>query len=334
MATVFRRSWTRAGVTRTSPWYSYSYTGADGRKVTRQTSPPTTSAKEARQQLTAAMAAGVPTDKSRLVWDVLEAYARHLQVHSPSHWRRLGKYVCLKWRRQVGTLKVEAFSVRDVDKVIAGLKMQGRAPSTLAAHLVFLKAAFRFSRQGHPVASIRNPYRAAERHVVWTDEELAAVAARLPGWARGVLGVLRTTGLRVGDAVALRWDEVGEDVLHLRQEKTGAHLDIPLSAAARTVLDEVGRRGDSPWVFPARPGGPRLVSTFRRTFMAACRAAGVAGRTIHDVRRTYATRLWNAGVPPHLVARLLGQRSTSLVWRYTHTEMDVLRAAITTASTG
>lgn len=337
MPRVFRRTWKRGGVTHTSPWYYLEYAGPDGRKVRRRTDPPAATAKVAKEQLHAALARVGSRAERVSVQRVLDAYAGHLETHSASYYRRLGRYVLAAWGRAYGARPVGAFGPEDVDAFVRSLRARDLSDSSLAAHLTALRAAFRRAvRTGllpaHPVTSVGVPYQAAERHVVWTDEELQAVAAALPAWARPVLLLLRATGLRVGDALALRWEVVqGRPVeaLRLRQEKTGEPLDIPLSAAARAVLEALERKDDVPWLFPARGAeGPRLVSTFRRAFYAACRAAGVSGKTIHDIRRTFATRAWNAGVSPAIIAKTLGQGSTRLVSRYTHAEVATLRAAV------
>lgn len=75
------------------------------------------------------------------------------------------------------------------------------------------------------------------------------------------------------------------------------------------------------------PDRPYTYGTLSRALAEAREAKGHGDKTIHDLRRTFATRLFNAHVSPALIAALLGQRTTRLVGRYTHAEMDTLRAA-------
>lgn len=49
------------------------------------------------------------------------------------------------------------------------------------------------------------------------------------------------TGLRFGDCTALAWDQVGKDALFLHEEKTGNFRRIPITAAAREIVER--RRG-------------------------------------------------------------------------------------------
>ena len=51
----------------------------------------------------------------------------------------------------------------------------------------------------------------------------------------------------------------------------------------------------------------------RRGLLAACARAKVPGCTWNDLRRTFASLLVQAGVPPHIVAKLLRHKSTAMV---------------------
>jgi hypothetical protein len=114
---------------------------------------------------------------------------------------------------------------------------------------------------------------------------------------------------------------------------TGDEIAVPLTAAAREVIASLPHREGAVHVFehpPAKgdgPGKPYLLRTLYRALADARITTKVNGKTIHDLRRTYATRLLNGHVSPALIAALLGQRTTRLVGRYTHAEFETLRAA-------
>lgn len=60
-----------------------------------------------------------------------------------------------------------------------------------------------------------------------------------PGYAiaRDVFLFSSYTGLRFSDCMALQWDHVGEDALFLAEGKTGRFRRIPMTDAAREILD-------------------------------------------------------------------------------------------------
>lgn len=75
-------------------------------------------------------------------------------------------------------------------------------------------------------------------------------------------------------------------------------------AAAREYETANGMTMLSPWVFH-RAGRP--VGDFRKTWMAACKAAGVAGVLFHDLRRSAVRNFERAGVSQGVAMKIIGQ---------------------------
>ncbi|MFB3148626.1 MAG: site-specific integrase, partial [Thermodesulfobacteriota bacterium] len=62
-----------------------------------------------------------------------------------------------------------------------------------------------------------------------------------------------------------------------------------------------------------------------RSFKTACKLANIEGFRFHDLRHTAATRLVEAGIPLHAVAKLLGHSTVKITERYSHPEESVRR---------
>jgi integrase len=94
-----------------------------------------------------------------------------------------------------------------------------------------------------------------ERYV--TDAELAAAIQVAGPFLRAYLQVKLLTGLRRGDLLALRREDLREDGLHVRTRKTGKRLVIEWTDALRAALADalaVERKVGSVFVFPNRAG--------------------------------------------------------------------------------
>ena len=70
-----------------------------------------------------------------------------------------------------------------------------------------------------------------------------------------IIRLLLLTGCRKSELVDLRWSEVDEDVLHLRDGKTGPRT-VFLNVQARRILARQPRTG-SAYVFPTSTDGPK-----------------------------------------------------------------------------
>lgn len=341
---VERRTWTYNGQRRTSPWYYlvfYVRTPRGAKRVYRRTNPPTDVKRIAEEQLWAALASGpaAAPEGNATVAGILAAYGKYLAAHSPTTYASK-RYWLDRWSNAYGHLRAGAFRLSHVDAAVAKMRADGHADGTIGDQLAILRAAFRRAKRdgaidAHPVCDLEvgRRFQSPERHVTWTPDEFTKITAELPGWAARLFALLLATGLRVGDGLALRWDAIKADRILLRQQKTGDEIAVPLTAAAREVISALPRRPSAVHVFehpPAKgdgPGRPYLLRTLYRALESAREATGVRGKTIHDLRRTYATRLLNGHVSPALIAALLGQRTTRLVGRYTHAEFETLRAA-------
>ncbi len=120
----------------------------------------------------------------------------------------------------------------------------------------------------------------------------------------------------------------------IRDPKGGTNQMIPLSDAAREVLDshpKVVKDEDgteSPFVFPGRGGNQRVDAA--KQFRRIRDAAGLPKdfRPMHGLRHTYASHLASSGqVDLYTIQRLLTHKSPTMTQRYAHLRDETLRNA-------
>ena len=168
--------------------------------------------------------------------------------------------------------------------------------------------------QMSPMATVLKPGDAVRRDRVLTDVELTRVwkAARQAGGPYGhVYQLLILTGARREEIGQLRWSEIRDNAIHLSGDRTknGEPHIIPLSSAARAVLDSVLRIEGSDYVFTFSGAAP--VSGWSRAKLEIDELSGVSGWRVHDLRRTCATGLQKLGTPLQVTEAILGHTAGS-----------------------
>jgi integrase len=147
--------------------------------------------------------------------------------------------------------------------------------------------------------------------------------------ARAFLKMVLFTGMRRSELFKLRWQDVDfhRSVIHIRDPKGGASQKIPLSDAARKVL-ESHPRTRSQYVFPGKDGGQRV--EIRKPVNRIKKAAGLPEdfRPLHGLRHVYASMLASSGqVDMYHLQRLLTHKNPKMTQRYAHLRDDALRRA-------
>jgi site-specific recombinase XerD len=134
-----------------------------------------------------------------------------------------------------------------------------------------------------------------ERPNLLTAPQFNALMARVaPQWL-GLLLLMVTTGLRMGEASALHWEDVdfaaGEALIRWSNDR-GRLVEVKTAKSNRIVpvLPDVaalwGPRGTG-LVFPSRRGGLHRGSPLRKVLDKACMRAHVPRVTAHGLRRTF-----------------------------------------------
>ena len=126
------------------------------------------------------------------------------------------------------------------------------------------------------------------------------------------------TGMRRGELLSLKWEQIRNGFIYLTETKSGKARQIPINDRLAEVLKEV-RRGNqlkSPFVFCDSQG--RRFYHVRRSFVSACRRAGIEAFRFHDLRHTCASHLVMAGVDLTTVKELLGHKDIKTTLRYAH----------------
>jgi integrase len=187
----------------------------------------------------------------------------------------------------------------------------------------------------NPCDRVKPPAVRERRQLFLTAAEVRTLAAACEARQAGsgaLVTFLAYSGLRWGEAVALRWGAVGGRRVRVRESATEVRGSLewgtPKTHEARTVIlpgfvaEVLGEPGGSEaLIFTAPRGGPLRNSNFRnQVWRPALAAAGAPeGLHIHDLRHTAASLAISAGASIKAVQRMLGHASAAMTLdRYGH----------------
>ena len=169
-------------------------------------------------------------------------------------------------------------------------------------------------------------------------EEAARLIAAATGDTGAMIVIALKTGMRLGELIALRWEDVDlvAGKINIRRAaargivgtpKSGKSREIPLSPEARRVLT-AHRHLKGEIVFCAESGAMRTKESCKWPLWSACRRAGLRLIGWHKLRHTFASHLAMRGVPLKAVQELLGHATIEMTMRYAHLSPAIHRDAV------
>jgi integrase len=238
-------------------------------------------------------------------------------------------------RPGIGKHKAATLAYADVDKLHRAVT-KSAGPYRANRVLALVSKLCSLAMQWH--LRTNNPCRGIERHTeakrkrYLSGAELERLSKALAEHedrdAADIFRLLLLTGARRGEVLTARWADL--DLRAARWTKPGAttktktdHV-VPLSASARQLL--AGRERTSDYVFPGHNGAGHRIEV-KGNWRRICKAAGITGLRIHDLRHSYASIAASSGVSLHAIGGLLGHTQASTTHRYAHLFDDHLRQA-------
>jgi len=139
----------------------------------------------------------------------------------------------------------------------------------------------------------------------------------MPTHLRPMLLLLYQSGVRVGEAERIQWPAVNLDAATITllegETKNDDSRVLPLSDSLVALLSRVKQREGR--VFPSK-------RAMQAAFPAACKAAGIEGLMVHDLRRSAVRNLMDAGVQQAVAMKISGHRDASVFLRYNIVDLE------------
>jgi integrase len=239
--------------------------------------------------------------------------------------------------------KVSDVVFSDIDRLhrkitVAGSRYAANRVTAVCSKMFQLAIKWNMRDKNPALGVEKNTEFKRRRYLV--DDELArlakALAAHPDRATANVIRLLLLTGARRGEVLAARWADLdlGTGIWSKPASSTKQKQDhiVPLSAPARQLLSVIREQQTSKhrtlpeFVFPGHGATGHVVEIIR-AWRRVCKAAGITGLRIHDLRHSYASQLASGGASLPLIGALLGHSTPNTTARYAHLFIDPQRAA-------
>ncbi len=228
-------------------------------------------------------------------------------------------------RQRFTSYTVHACTGLAISHYMDAMQRAGRKASTINREIAVLRSAFRLGYRHDivgrvPAIKLLPDY--SVRNEFFTRVEIDALLPYLPNYLRDVVLFGFLTGWRKGEIASLKWANVnrGAAVIRLEPEQNkGRTVRVLALQGELTALIERRWRARKVGQTLAqhafhRDGHP--LGDFRRSWLVACRKAGLGHRWFHSLRRSAARNMSLQGIPEKVIMSIMGHKTRVMFDRY------------------
>lgn len=215
---------------------------------------------------------------------------------------------------KLGIAGIDQVERRDVQAL---LDTMASRPGAAAMTLLVLRHLFRLAVQREwvkvdPTATFETPKTGGDEHEPWPEPLLEEALASDDPQVRVPVALMYYTAQRIGDVCKMRWNDIRDGEIYIKQQKTGKEVEFPVHEELEAVLATVPKVGFT--ILPGKGGKPARPDTVRVRLQ---RWATERGYEIvpHGLRKNAVMTLLEIGCTVAEVSSISGQ-TLALVEHY------------------
>jgi integrase/recombinase XerD len=239
-------------------------------------------------------------------------------------------------KRSPDTATAEDVRLFQLQLIENGLSIQTRN-RTMTGVRFLLRVTMRRHDLAAEVFHMKQPQKLPQIVSALEAKRLLTMASKLK--VRVLLSIGYGAGLRVSEVVKLKVKHIDSalGIIRVEQGKGRKDRQVMLSPETLGLLREwwkvrntkydAGVPAGERWLFPGRQGRPLTQRQVSRLFQEAVEAAGIKKKlTLHALRHSFATHLFDRGVDIRTIQALLGHEKLETTARYTRVATGLITA--------
>lgn len=221
-----------------------------------------------------------------------------------------------KLKRMLVEFNPDQVQGKHVAKIVADLEhMPNMANRCLSVLRLVFKYAVKFQMVGNNPCIGIDRLTESKRTRLILPGEYEAICEHAEPMLRAVMDLLRSTGQRLSDVLAIRHADLTDDGIRFKQMKTGSKVTIRWTPDMRAAVERAKALNGNIRALTIlhRRGRPLDDQAVRRRWDKACAAAGVLDAHLHDLRAVTLTEAKRQGID---ATALAGHSSAAQTVRY------------------
>jgi integrase len=231
---------------------------------------------------------------------------------------------------------------------------KGRSEATINHYFTLLKSVFNYAIKEkkfsgeNPINEIK-PYTVDEKRREYSPEELERILeaaervekearknSQVQKYAKRIVLLLLYTGMRTGELLNLKWDNIKEDKIILKRTETKQKKEkvIPITEGIRRILEDLkNKRRTDGFVIPLDPQKrDRKLPWVTGTICKIRKYSGIQDFIFHNIRHTASTIMVSEalgrGVGLADVMKVLGHSQIETTMKYIHPDFSRMKKAV------
>lgn len=221
-----------------------------------------------------------------------------------------------KLRKKHGSMRLEEIRVGFVRAIQSDLQ---NTPGKANAYTSLLNRLLNFAASEemipfNPITRKVKPLKLGDGHQPWPELVMGDFEKRAGRTPLLAFRLALYTGQREADIVKMRWSDVQDGMIKVRQNKTGAELYIPIHPKLQPALDEAKRNSKGLTILQQRNGRPYTLNGFKTVWHED--KARPNGFVFHGLRKNATVALFECGCTVQEVQAITGHATLAMVQHY------------------
>jgi integrase len=236
--------------------------------------------------------------------------------------------------------KITSFSIEQYKNNL--IKVKNLSPKSINNKLCVLSKCLKSAQEWefiNIVPKIKLQKVPPQKYDYLTEEESIKLLINAKGVVQEMILLAIKTGLRFGELIALRWEDINieERILTVNRNivrkievspKSNRTRAIPLTNDIIYLLKNKNKNKNGKYLFHDRQGNPLMYNYCLRNLHKICKKAELRKIGWHCLRHSFASHLASKNNSIVAIKELLGHTDIKTTMRYSHVNLPVLMEAI------